>query len=576
MQSLRNHISRTQTSAGRQLGSTNWAFIIALLVALVFIWLWFQETDKQEKHASDIALLKQQNGEINAEGAMLADKLVELSNVVGYKGPNITLSKITRNNTSFTISDAAQIKLNFDPEGVVAGAEEGSTQDGVLKKIIAAAQLTFEREARLHTTTTGKETEHKFTTLSTAFKEKQAAVQAQWEDMKFSKPIAPADPDDEQGKARYLTELQEWEDKVKRYHEALAELSGMAGWKEYTARIAAPGTWGDITKAGVTVQFYQYQESGTRTIEAAMAGLDTAFERIGGELRANMQTWGQEVSQLRKDTAAKEASITDLNGQLQAEQEAHTNDVSQLQDRITQETERANRNAIKATNAENEKAKAVEDAGKTVASLNRDLEARREQNRLLKEKQDLKIARDDVDGTVLMANSTLGTAMIDLGHKDKAYVGQKFVVSALDRAGNRVNKGELMVVRVTGDHVAKCRILSGSAGRADRIHNPFYAPGDRIYVYFAAKLDKWPKDMATERLAKMNVVVQSAPNGDTTYIIVPNSWAAPVETSGDDDEDEGDDEGTSATTPLEQAQKTARLFGANVITERLLDAFLDY
>ena len=186
------------------------------------------------------------------------------------------------------------------------------------------------------------------------------------------------------------------------------------------------------------------------------------------------------------------------------------------------------------------------------------------------------IARDDVDGTVVVGNATLGTAMLDLGHKDKAYVGQKFVVSALDRAGNRVNKGEVMVVKVTGDHSAKVRVLAGTAGRGDRIHNPFYQRGERIYVHFAAKMDKWPLEMARERLAQMNVVVQDAPNGKTHYIIVPNSWAAAPEPAGEDDEDADEEEGGSATTPLEQVQKTARTFGANVITEALLDAFLDY
>ena len=42
-----------------------------------------------------------------------------------------------------------------------------------------------------------------------------------------------------------------------------------------------------------------------------------------------------------------------------------------------------------------------------------------------------------------MANGTLGTAVIDLGSKDKVFVGQKFGVSDLDRMGNRRMKGEL-------------------------------------------------------------------------------------------------------------------------------------
>lgn len=571
MQSLRN------TSNGRQLGGTNWAFIITLIIALVFIWLWFQETDKIDKALADKKAAEEARDAMDAEANKLADALVEVSDAVGWKNKNFGLTAVTRAERSIAYSDAAAIKANFDPEGVVQGAEEGSTTDGILKKIIAAASLTFEREGRLHSTKTGEEKDYKFQTLNAAFKEKLASVQAKWADVQFSRPTGPADPDNDEGLAAYNSELAAWEEKVKEYSSDLAELSQMEGWNEYSQIIAAPGQWADITKTPVTVAFYSYAKGGARTIENAMTGLDKAFDRMGDELRANAQTWGQEITQLRKDTAAKEQSISELQTQLQTAQAAHNNDVEQLQGRLNAENDRANRNAVDATNARNETARVKEESAQTVAALSREVEARKEQNRLLKEKRDLVIARDDVDGEVLVGNPTLGTAIVNIGHKDKAYVGQKFVVSALDRAGNRVNKGEIMLVKVTGDHSAKARILAGSAGRGDRIHNPFYQPGETIYVYFAGKMDKWPMEMARDRLAKTNVIVQDAPNGKTHYIIVPNSWAAVVETTGEDDEeDDGEEDTGSASTPLEQAQKTARIFGANVITENLLDAFLNY
>jgi hypothetical protein len=128
-------------------------------------------------------------------------------------------------------------------------------------------------------------------------------------------------------------------------------------------------------------------------------------------------------------------------------------------------------------------------------------------------------------------------------------------------------------VRVTGDHAAQVRIVSGSVGDGDRLHNPFYQRGERIFVYIPAKLEKWPLELAKARLAKLNVVVQDAMDGNTHYVIVPNGWAAPAAKPAEDEE--GAEEGAVAN-PLEEIQKQARLFGANVITERLLDAFLDY
>ncbi len=553
-----------------QRGSTNWAFIITLLLLLVFVWLWYGETDKQDKNAKEIKDLQASNSALNVEGAKVADLLKELSDAVGWEGKNVQLDHITRPERSFAITDVALVRANFKPDGVVQAAE-GQTSDGILKRILAASQLTYEREARPGTAKTGTETPHTFKTLSNAFKEKLASVRAKWDGVAFDRPAPPADPDDEQGKADYASALQAWEAKVKEYDDDLKALSEMEGWKEYNERIAAPGQWGDITKEGVTVHFYTYGAGGD-TIEAAMVGLDEAFKRMGAELRSNMEALGSQVVQLRKETAAKEEALTTANAALTTEQEARTNDVNQLTTRVNAETERANRNAIEKTTAQNEMQKSKEAAAKEITGLKRDVEARKEQNRLLKEKQDLVIARNDKDGSVLMANGTLGTAVIDLGNADKVYVGQKFGVSDLDRMGNRRMKGEIMVVRVTGAHSASCRILAGTVGGGDNIHNPFYQAGETIYVYFAAKLDKWPKNMATQRLAKMGVVVQDAPDGHTQYIVVPNSWAAPKKAATD--EDEGD--GEAAANPLEEIMKTARLVGANVITENILDAFLDY
>ena len=72
------------------------------------------------------------------------------------------------------------------------------------------------------------------------------------------------------------------------------------------------------------------------------------------------------------------------------------------------------------------------------------------------------------------------------------------------------------------------------------------------------------------------MIVQDAPNGQTHYIVVPNSWAVSARRRP-----RGATRKRAARKgrhhhALEEIQKTARIFGANVITERLLDAFLDY
>jgi len=561
----------------RQFGSTNWSFIITLLILLVFVWLWWGETEKQEGNANEITRLELESNDRNIEGAALADLLEDLSSKVGWRSRSVTLMHIKRGaaGQALVISDAKTIENNFTPGRQVDGAEDGTKQPGLLDRILAAAQISFEREARLHTSKTGEEKEHTFTTLSQAFKDKLRGVNEKWKSIEFTIPVPPADPDDEQGKARYKSEMIDYEAKVKEYHTDLDDLAGTEGWAEYKRRIAAPGQWGDPTKAGLTVHFFTYTDTGDRTIETAVENLPGAFTLFGNELTANMTAATQEISQLRKDVAAKDSAVEAAKAALTKEEDAHTNDVTQLQNSLNDSNERANRLAVDKTTAENSLAKEQDDRKGVEAGLRREVEARKEENRLLKDKRDLVISRDDVDGTILASNATLATGTIDLGTKDKAFVGQKFVVSQLDRNGNRINTGEVMIVRCTGDHSSTVRIISGAAGAGSRIHNPFYQVGERISVYFAGKLDKWSKEMATERLAKLNAIVQDAPNGETHYIVVPNSWTIVKKTAAGDD-DEADEEEEAGPDPLEEALKTARIFGATVITEKLFDAFLDY
>ena len=39
----------------------------------------------------------------------------------------------------------------------------------------------------------------------------------------------------------------------------------MEGWTEFTKIISAPGEWADLTKAPVTIKFYEYTDSGERS-----------------------------------------------------------------------------------------------------------------------------------------------------------------------------------------------------------------------------------------------------------------------------------------------------------------------
>ena len=154
-----------------QFGSTNWAFVITLLLLLVFVWMWYDETDKQDKMTADLRAAKERAAALNEEGWKIAEAYETLSKSVGWRSKTVTLDKISGPRDHITVTDTNAVKTHANPDGVVAGGADGAgAADGLLKQLIAESFLVFERTARLHATKTGEESEVKYETLTAAFK----------------------------------------------------------------------------------------------------------------------------------------------------------------------------------------------------------------------------------------------------------------------------------------------------------------------------------------------------------------------------------------------------------------------
>jgi hypothetical protein len=555
-----------------ELGAGHWPFVIALLFALVFGGLWYSEQDKVEGLNNTISTLRQDQRTLYDKGGELFELLASVDQVVGYH----TERSKTADGTPFgkgsiVISDPERIRQELNATLDIPSGE--GTRPSYMKALTAAATVAYDQDAYTVEAPQGEKKQVEWKTVTPAFLDKQRQVE-ELRGQLVARPTPPADPDDHDKVAEYQARLQAYESALKAYNDSLQELMGMEGWKEWSETIHGPGRIADAARRKIEVQYLVGRTDGYVTLENALAVLPPIIDRIRKDLKSLVELHSGTIDGLRADTTSKEETINTLQANLANTEQARTTEVGQYQNQLAEMNSRLEQANQARQTAENELAKARDDFGTTVATKDREIEARKEQARLFKAKRDLVIARDDPDGSVLAANPTLGTGTIDLGHADKAYVGQKFTVSALDRGGNRVDKGQVMVLRVTGPHASQVRIVSGQATGGDRLHNPLYQRGERIHVYFAGPLDKWPRQMAADRLAPLNVVVQTAIDGDTDYVIVPNSWTVTKEEAGG--EEDGGGEGEATANPYEEAQKNARAVGATVISERVLDAFLDY
>lgn len=556
-----------------QLGAGHWPFIIALLFAIVFAYMWYGEQDKVEGLNSTIQTQKDTIGSLNKAGNDLYDVIERVDRVVGFHTGQKTADGSAFGRGRIEVPDWDRISAHLNP-GMDVPAGDG-TAPSYMKQLVDLATLSYDQAAFTIEATKGEKKEEAWKTVTAAFLEKQKQV----EDLKgqlLRVPTPPADPDDTQGHSDYQARRNQYEAVLTSYNEALAELTSMEGWKEWNETIHGPGNISDANRRKIVVSYFRAKADGYSNLENAIAALPPIVDNLRSEVKSLVEQDQTTIRQLRTEVSSRENTINTLQANLASEQQARTTEVGNLQNQLAQSQSEREQARQGETTARNDLARAREEFGTTVATKDREIDARKEQARLFKEKRDLVIARDDPDGSILASNPGFGTATIDLGSADKAFVGLKFTASDLDRGGNRVDRGQVMIVKVLGPHSSQVRIVSGQAGSGYRLHNPFYQPGERIHVFFAGKLDKWPVEMARERLERMNVVVQSALDGKTDYVVIPNSWTIAKEDTGGGDEEEGGEEAAGGASPLDKVLGEARSAGATVITERLLDAFLDY
>jgi hypothetical protein len=557
---------RVPRSDRLQRGSTNWPFVIVLLALLAFVYMWWTAQENKDSQDQKIADLEKSRAALVAVAQSRGELLAAHARILGW-----TEQLMDQGSTGLdpTLqSNLATVAEHLKPDGRIT-AEGGETL-GAMAQILQDARITIPTSMR-SSDGTAESSPLKLQNLSDELKAQIEKIQG----MEVpARPQLPADADDTEAQAEYQNKLAEYTTAVEAFRAEIETAVNMDGWSEVEQEFRTQYGLSVDAETMVTLAFGV--PLAEQTVQGFMRAVRGIPKMIVDEFAIEKKTDVAERTRLMAQLAEKETKIGELNESLRTQQDTYGTDMAQKESTIEelrgQVADRDTKlNAVQ-QQLETEKTEFQNTQAKTMAELN----AQREANRLEKQRFEIKKARDDDDGIVLAANPSLGIANISLGHADKVQVGMPFQVSALDRVGARVAKGTIMVTKVTGDHSARARIVSGSAGSGDVIHNPLFDKSDKIYVFFAGPMEKWPAGMAKGRLASKGVILQSAVDGNTNYIVVPNSWtvAAAMADSASEGEDEEADSG--AKSPIEKLEQVARNVGARVLPERLFDSFLNY
>jgi hypothetical protein len=556
-------------------GMSSAPFIVTLVLFLLFVFLWYDaKSDKDKAQTENDQLKKQINnpepktGEVeglNQHIGVLESKLNEITKVVGF-----ATEKIPGKLDGLLTTNPVDVAKALDDKS-------GPFKDMRDASVVRVANQTYKPTKGGPTAANAP-----IIVLPAGFKDKVREAMAA---NPGSPPTPPVDADDAAAKAKYESDMRDWQEKQKRFQALVDEVVKMEGYREYSAVIGEQTLY-DPDKAGTTEwTFWSRPASALTTLEefvklpaGIIRDIRQAYVDAVNSCRTMKEGDDKSIAELRKTIDNEDAAALGYKQQLAAEQQAHSADVARLQgetsaaradlERLRQSETTAQ--AALATEKEARK-KEGERATQTITAFEN---ARREN----KEKYEIQIQRNEPDGTLLGVDAALGTGHIDLGSADKVYPGLVFEVSYVGRGGLRAKKGTVVIAKVLDAHYSQVRIVDQvlderPMSRGDIIANPFYDKSKPMHVYLAGELRKYPKTIALDRLRRMGVVIDDAVGAQTDFIVVPDTMqvsptpaAAGADAAG----------GAKEESQYDRLNRLAKQFGANLVTERGIEAFLDY
>ena len=536
-------------------GASIWPFLISLLLLLMFIFLWFDKKSTNEKNEAEVTKLKGEIDKANAELGEFALYAENVTAIVGFQAP-----------PKFP---AAQGKPMTDPEAVRKAIDMAEAGSAFNKWKEASTQLTT--RAFYKGGVANPPAAIEIAKIPPAFREKVTEIQAAYPGLA---PSPPGDPDDSAAMDEYKAAKKAYDDKFAIYTTKVNEGLAMKEFEAVKPVLGGVSLW-SLDKLGEAVkwQFLAQPAVPTLTVEEILRLPEPAFNRMKAEWTASVNSLVSQIDGLTKEKVERDTTIEKVQAELAQAQTDRTNDVTRLSKDAQDAKDALEQARVALTNAQNLLAQAGDKAKVDAAAAKTIIAALNDRVGNDKELLDAEIARDSKDGEVLDANNSQRITYIDLGSADKVFAGLKFSVWNTGAGGFRVVKGEIVVTKVIDVHYSQARISSSVAplGRRDSISNPLFRKDRPIHLFLAGKLEKYPQQIAVARLKTMNVIIDEAASSETDYILIPRGVTAPAPGAPP-----ADPAAPVTETEFDKLNRLARSFGASLITEQALSAYIDY
>ncbi len=370
-------------------------------------------------------------------------------------------------------------------------------------------------------------------------------------------------------------------------------LTGMASEMESKSETTLSNRVYEITESAIKftpgdpnkLQLYvNNMTKDTITVAGMLAGIPAQMAAAAKMIRENNDRFETETANDKKFRETMTTSTNTMKSEFAKQKTQLENELG-----VVQTTKSELENSVSTTSANldavSSKLSTVQtDSAKREGILVREKQAL--QNRLIteKERKEIALAENPVDGVISYSNASKGICYISLGKVNHLSAGTRFSVWKAGKGNRRVDIATIETIRVN-DKNAVCRVLRTVDSRLPvakdhNISNPFYDPKGKVRVFIYGDLTRYPTDVARARLARSGAVVARTLDERVNVIVL---GAPPV--SGGDGESSDDEAERAAAVRKADAEREkrvrgiverARALGAVVVSERVLATFMDY
>jgi hypothetical protein len=300
-----------------------------------------------------------------------------------------------------------------------------------------------------------------------------------------------------------------------------------------------------------------------KAMEANNTQYETEYKTYQTQLAANQQRTTEAATQFQGDIASK-AQLYDTE----------KTRADQMQDSVNQLT-------AKVDSLSGEKQNIQSTAEKEARTKDREINALNNRIKAEKAKMELALKEDKADGEVLVANARQGLVFLDKGRNFRMAPDRKFRVWRMGKGNVREDVAEVEVIEAgeTSSTARVTKVLNPRVPVAEGMNfsSPFYDPHKKLRVYIAGNLRFYPSDLAKRRLAESGCVVAERLD-DTVDVVILGEPAVDLGEAGSAEEVAANEEKAKAqrAARVRETMETAATLGAVVVTEEVLQTFIEY